>query len=456
LQRKLVVVYLRVSSSSQNLREQKDAAKKFLKTRNINEDDVIFLEDFSVSATKNDANNRPAYKKLQQLIREGRVALLIVYARDRVQRNFYEASEFNELVNIYGVEVVYTASNEAPFNKNSSIENFYGIFSQQEGKNIGRRTHDAIKRYPGEVIGFKRIKETLENDRTKVRFLLDNDRSIVIKSLFEEFSQIKTKEEFVNVLSKYGKKLSGHATVMKILQRPFYSAYCLTDYGYDELNHVEALIPLKLFEKVQTVLNHFIEEYHETVSRAKDKVLLNPICGVCNKKMAFKKFLDKPSYFVCSSRHKKVVVEVDEFNKIIEETIMKETELFVLKEYESIFKMHLRGIKDNLLHRKQHNEHLLNKSMLSLASDFNSKHEKLKLEIQRTHAEIDEIDHEITLLQSLNNELKTISQIVQPALGSLTKTEKEVLIELLIKGVKVHQDYFEVDLYSLVKEKGVR
>ncbi|MGV2939337.1 recombinase family protein [Mesobacillus sp. LC4] len=450
MQKRLVVVYTRVSSSSQNLREQRDAAKKVLKARNINEDEVLYLEDFNVSATKNDANNRPAYKKLQKLIREGRVALVIIYARDRVQRDFYEASEFNELVNLYDVEVIYTASNEIPFNKNSSIENFYGIFSQQEGKNIGRRTNDAIKRYPGKVIGFERIEETQENGKKKLRFCLDNKRSNTIKSLFEEFSRIQTKEEFVSVLAKYGRELSGHATVMKILQRPFYSGHCFTDYGYDELDHVEALISLDLFEKVQAILNQFIEEYNETVSRAKDKVIFNPVCGVCNKIMVFKKVLDKPSYFVCGSRHKKVVIELDEFNKIIEETIMKETELFVLKEYKSIFKMHLRGVIDNLTFHKQHKEHLLNKSMLSLASNFHSKYEKLKLEIQRTHEEIQGIDHEITLLQSLSNEIKTISQIVQPALGSLTKTELETLIELLIKDVKVHQDYFEIDFYSLV------
>jgi site-specific DNA recombinase len=455
LQKKLVVVYTRVSSSSQDLREQRDAAKKVLKARNINEDEVLYLEDFNVSATKNDANNRPAYKKLLKLIKEGRVALVIIYARDRVQRDFYEASEFNELINTYGVDVIYTASNEIPFIKNSSIENFYGIFSQQEGKNIGRRTSDAIKRYPGKVIGFERNEDVLENGRTKVRFSLDNNRSIIIGLLFEEFSQIQTKEEFVSVLTKYGKELNGHTTVMKILQRPFYAAHCLTDYGYDELHHVDAIISLELFKKVQAILNKFIEEYNESVTRAKDKMILNPICGVCNKNMVFKKVLNKPSYFVCSSRHKKVVVELDEFNKIIEETIIKETEQFVLKEYESIFKMHLRGVIDNLTYHKQHKEQLRNKSMLSLASNFHTKYEKLKLEIHRTNAEIDEINHEITLLQSLKNEIKTISQIVQPALGNLTKAELEVLIELLIKNVKVHQDYFEIDLFSLVKEKGV-
>ncbi|MBM7662261.1 DNA invertase Pin-like site-specific DNA recombinase [Bacillus mesophilus] len=455
MQKKLVVVYTRVSSSSQNLREQRDAAKKVLKARGINEDEVLFLEDFNVSATKNDANNRPAYKKLLKLIKEGRVALVIIYARDRVQRDFYEASEFNEVVNFYGVEVIYTATNEIPFIKNSSIENFYGIFSQQEGKNIGRRTSDATKRYPGKIIGFERIEELLENGSTKVRFSLDNNRSIIIRSLFKEFSQVQTKEEFVSVLTKYGKELNGHRKVMKILQRPFYAGYCLTDYGYDELHHVDEIISLEMFEEVQAILNKFIKEYNETVIRARDKMILNPICGVCNKNMVFKKVLDKPSYFVCSFRHKKVVVELDEFNRIIEETILKETEQFVLKEYESIFKMHLRGVIDNLTYQKQHKEQLLNKSMLLLASNFHTMYEKLKMEIQRTNTEIDEINHEITSVQSLKNELKTISQIVQPSLDNLTKSELEVLIELLIKNVKVHQDYFEIDLYSLIKEKGV-
>ncbi|WP_176483792.1 recombinase family protein [Bacillus sp. FJAT-45066] len=455
MQKKLVIVYTRVSSSSQNLREQRDAAKKALKARGINEDEVLFLEDFNVSATKNDANNRPAYKKLLKLIKEGRVALVIIYARDRVQRDFYEASEFNELVNLYGVEVIFTATKEIPFIKNSSIENFYGIFSQQEGQNIGRRTSDAIKRYPGKIIGFERIEEVLKDGRTKVRFTLDNTRSKIIESLFGEFSEIQTKEEFVSVLTKYGKYLNGHTTVMKILQRPFYAGHCITDYGYDKLNHVDPVISLDLFEKVQSILNKFIEEYNEAVTRAKDKMVLNPICGVCNKNMLFKKALDKPAYFVCSSRHKKVVVELDEFNKIIEETLKNETEKFALKEYESIFKMHLRGVIDNLTYHKQHKEQLLNKSMLSLSSNFHTKYEKLKLEIQRKNADIEEINHEIALLQSLKNEIKTISQIVQPALGSLTKTELEVLIELLIKSVKVNHDYFEIDLYSLVKEKGV-
>jgi site-specific DNA recombinase len=287
----LVIVYSRVSSGSQNLREQIDAAKKVLKVRNINEDDVLFLEDFSVSATKNTIKDRPNFYRLLQLVSENKVATVIIYARDRGYRNFYEGSSFNNLVNLHGAEVVYTASNSIPFHKDSSIESFYGIFAQQEGKNIGKRTADGLKRYPGETIGYQRIEleQKASNGKKKVHFTKDNDRSHTIKSLFDEFSQIQTKAEFVDILISYGKKLSGHTTVMRILQRPFYAGHCYTDYGYDALEHVEPIISLELFEKVQVTLQKFATEYEDEVARVKEKILYHPVCGTCNHKMKFKR-----------------------------------------------------------------------------------------------------------------------------------------------------------------------
>ncbi|WP_096271305.1 recombinase family protein [Paucisalibacillus globulus] len=458
MRKKLVVVYSRVSSSSQNLREQLDAANNFLKLRNINKDEVLYLKDFNVSATKNDASNRPAYKRLLGLVSEDKVDTIIIYSRDRGTRDFFEASEFIELVNQHGVEVVYTATDEIPYNKNSSIESFYGIFSQQEGKNIKRRTTDATKRYPGQVIGYERIKREMEDGSKKVFFLMDNDRSKTIKSLFKEFSQVSTKEDFVNVLIKYGKRLNSHSTVIKILQRPFYTAHCITDFGYDELTHVEAIIPLELFEDVQDTLNKFIEEYEEKVSRAKENILLNPICGQCNKEMKFKKALDKPSYFVCSSKHKKVVIELDEVNKVIEETVIKETQQYTLTVYKPIFQSHLKGVLDNLVHSKQHKEHLLKKSMLTLASGnivSNDQLKKSQMKIQEIQDQIDVIDREIIHVNSLKNEVKTISNIVEPAIERLTESDLETLIELLVKDIKIFQDYLEINMYSLVFEKGV-
>lgn len=168
---KLTVVYCRVSSGSQDLREQIDAAMKFLKSRNIHDKDVLFLQDFNVSATKNDIANRPAFNRLIQLIREDKVGTIILYSRDRAYRDFYEAAYFNELIIQHDVEVIYTATGAIPFLKNSRLESIYGIFAQQEGENIRRRIADAVKRYPGKIIGYHRHVEKT-NQVTK-----DNERS---------------------------------------------------------------------------------------------------------------------------------------------------------------------------------------------------------------------------------------------------------------------------------------
>lgn len=460
MRKKLIIVYARVSSGSQSLREQKDAAKKFLKVRNIDEKDVLFLEDFNVSATKNDIANRPKFKRMLQLISEDKVDTIIIYARDRAYRNFYEGSQFNDIVNRHGVEVIYTASGSIPFNKNSSIESFYGIFAQQEGQNINKRSSDAVKRYPGETIGYKRIENKSIGDRKKVTFIKDDNRSVLIESLFEEFSLIQTKEEFVAVLTKYGKGLNGHATVMRILRRPFYSAHCHTDYGYDPLEHVEPIISLELFKKVQVTMENFVTQYEEEVMRCKEKIIFNPVCSICSKEMKFKKSLNKPSYFVCSNRHKRIAIELDELNQFIEETLMKEIKKFTLSAYDPIFQLHLKSVRNKLFHQQQHKKQLLEKNTLSFASDalfkFSTKHEHLKTEIQIIKDEIETIDRELELLKALKHEIKTISNIVPLVSSNLIKTDLEILIELLIKDIQVHHDYLELNMYSFTtEEKGV-
>jgi len=455
-------VYSRVSSGSQNLRRQIDAANNALEARNIDKDEVLYLEDFNVSATKNDKNNRPNYKKLLNLVVEDRVAVVFVNNRDRVCRNFYEGSEFNKLMNKHNVEVVYTASDAIPFNKNSSIESFYSIFSQQEGNNIKRRSDDGRKRYPGSLIGYKRIEEEVKNEENKgtennekhmVTFIKDNDRSTIIKQLFEEFSKLETKEEFVDVLTKYGKHLNNHSTVMKILQRPFYAAYCHTDYGYDQLSHVQPIIEFDLFEKVQSVLNKFILEYENAVVRAKEKMYIVPRCGVCCNAMKFRNPLGKAAYFVCSSGHKSLRVDLDDLNRIMKDTIITEIQQFTLKKYKAMFMLHYNGVLDNLNHRKKHKEMNLKKKTLSIASESLMKKaapfNELALQVKETQDEISSIEKEIVSLQSLKSEIGTISKLVNPACTELPESDLISLIELLVKDISIHSEYVEINLYSL-------
>ena len=183
----LIVVYKRVSSAAQSLELQDAAARRYLESQDLagNEDFIIYLSDYDVSATKLKMSKRPKLMELIRLIQEGKVKTVIGYKRDRFARNFYEFVDITKIFIKHGVEVIYTASNEPPFRNKLALEAFYGMFGQIEGENIRSRTDDARKQFPSSIFGFKRIKE-----EGKVRFLIDENRRDIVVTLFNDFSNV--------------------------------------------------------------------------------------------------------------------------------------------------------------------------------------------------------------------------------------------------------------------------
>src|SRR5690606_30244542 len=164
-----------------------------------------------------------------------------------------------------------------------------------------------------------------------------------------------------------------------------------------------------------------------------------------SKEMTFRTTLNKPSYFVCSNRHKRVAIELDELNEIIKSTIIKETEKFTMSAYDPVFRIHLNGVIQKLHHQKRHKELLLERHTLSFASEQlfsrDSKLNHLKTEIKNVRKEIEAIDRELELLRALKYEVGTISNIVNPAVNKLNASDLVILIELLVKQVQVYHDH---------------
>src|SRR5690606_33802837 len=124
------------------------------------------------------------------------------------------------------------------------------------------------------------------------------------------------------------------------------------------------------------------------------------ICGICSNEMKFKKMINMPSYFVCSQRHKKIAIDLDELNQFIKETILNEIQSFALSAYKPIFQAHIKCVQDKLLHQKQHNIHLREKTLLSSASadhfveDF-TKHKNSETKIEHYEDKINTINREL-------------------------------------------------------------
>lgn len=176
-----IIIYSRVSSAAQNLALQVELAKQYLIRENIDLNDAEFINDHDVSATKLAMDERKGLKKLIALIKAKKVKKLIVYKRDRLARNFYEYAELAKLFIEYDVEVIFTASNEAPFMRSIVFESFHGMLGQMEGLNIKSRTDDARKQYPNNIIGYTRTKQN-----NLVTYAAHPEKAEIITSLFEK------------------------------------------------------------------------------------------------------------------------------------------------------------------------------------------------------------------------------------------------------------------------------
>lgn len=194
-EKNLIVKYCRVSSASQGLELQLSFAKRYFESVELTgeEDFVVELCDYDVSATKLKMKERPKLMELIRLIQEGKVKKVVAYKRDRFARNFYEFVDITRIFIKYNVEVIYTASNEPAFRDKLALETFYGMFGQMEGENIRTRTSDTRKQYPSSIFGYKRIKE--EN---QVYFVVNEEKRDSIVSLFTKFSNVKDEEHFFN------------------------------------------------------------------------------------------------------------------------------------------------------------------------------------------------------------------------------------------------------------------
>ncbi|WP_281202989.1 recombinase family protein [Cytobacillus kochii] len=105
---------------------QFEAAKPFIK--DYHPDEIIYLSDVGVSATKKKLEERSKMQELLELIRNEKVDTLIVYQRDRLARDFYEYLESILLIYTSKVKVIFTATGHLPFNFNHDLES--GIFSE--------------------------------------------------------------------------------------------------------------------------------------------------------------------------------------------------------------------------------------------------------------------------------------------------------------------------------------
>ena len=134
--------------------------------------------------------------------------------------------------------------------------------------------------------------------------------------MFSDAGVISDTEDFIRLIVKYSSSLKKQVPdIIRILSDPFYAAHERLGNRYSRLNYVDALIDLEQFQKTQDNIEPYVKRFQKDVQNRLTENVLVPYCGVCHKKMNYKKDkLGKSGFYSCYSKHQNVSIEVDGYN----------------------------------------------------------------------------------------------------------------------------------------------
>lgn len=449
--------YQRVSSGNQDLELQIAANYEYLK--DIDEKDILRFIDFDVSATKIVLEERPELNKMLNSIRQGLISRVIVYERDRLARDVYEYINIVKVFYENKIEVIFTATNAPSFSQDLFLETCYGLFAQFEGQRIKTRTSDARKRNPPQIIGYQKI-----NKNGKRIYKAKDEFKSIIVNLFEEFSLINKNQDLYELLLKYkGLLKRDNQRIIEILKNPFFTGhYINSDNSFNLLDHVEPIVPIQLFTKVQEKLDKLEESINTGFCISQQEALIMPHCDICSEIMKFKKGeVGSSSYYQCK-KHKKNNISTSELNTQLRKVVIDHSRKISLSDIRNICKKAIKKeiYKTETLHKEKQSlfEDLcveLNKLFTPTSPTRDTIGKFNKLETIRKELEDNEM--QLKRLYILEDELKQIVTIVKEKISKKLfddKSQLDQLVKLLVSNVLIGNESIQVSLYleSFYKE----
>ena len=311
------VFFRRVSTAGQDLAMQSSADAPY--REKLLADEILIFDEEGISANKLSVRERPEMQKVISLIKQGKVHTLYAFDRTRLFRDSYEAQEFHDLRTKHDVHLVYTSVGNGHIQATEDVflEGLLNIFSDIEGKNIARRTKEAIRRYPPKKFGYVKIKETKH-------YRHDSNKKEVLNQFFSELLEISTIDELADLLNRFRKIVKRpNEKLIELARDPFYAAYDLTK-GENKLHHVEAYLDLSTFNRIQETLGSVFEFYLERIGKLEAQNAFTPICGYCHKPLHYRiDEMNNTGFYSCSRKHARVYIPFADLAKMIQIVLNK-------------------------------------------------------------------------------------------------------------------------------------
>ncbi|WP_214482841.1 recombinase family protein [Bacillus sp. SM2101] len=445
--KKSIGVYFRVSGSSQSIKLQEKKAKNWVEENGYSwYEDIEKFNENVLSANQVTMENRPELMRLLKSIESGQIKVLIIFARDRLARNYYEYMEIVTLILKYKVKVIIVGE-MARFSYNFLTEGVHGIQIQQDGTNIASRIKTVQNLYPEKKFGFI-------NDKDNRKYLINEKYHFGILTFFQEVSYTDSFEELSKLLTEFKSKYKRKSVeeCWKLLITPFYAGYDYKNGNYFQLPYIVPIVSLELYKKVQNVLVYYETDFIKEIRMREQEAFFHPTCGICYEKMVHRKGKvgGLPASYYCKS-HKSDGISVQELNKEIVEIMIR---IVNNLSQEKINKLALFSIKKAIRVLKEKKEQL-NEKMKMVRSNFFSRSKsthrnpvELINQMNELKQEQEFIQRQIEDLNYTKTVLRDIEKIIKQKLFYKIKTDEiYIFLSFFLEDIRISKKLIEFKVY---------
>ena len=273
--------YQRVSTKSQDVEMQVKAAARFRKQ--YTEDEIIDINEHGVSSNKLSMKERKHLLALIDHVKRDEIHTLYVYDRSRLTRRFYEYFSIYSLLWEHKVQVVFTTTDPTypPFSLDTVTEGINALLTEEEGKNISRRSYDSFRKMPNSKFGYQ-IRHINEAKHYKKDPAFEEEIAMFLNSL----KHISSLEELLSEATRL-KRTSKRALKM-IFSMCIDSFYCGCEKTTDKLfrlPYVEPYISVEQFEENEAKFAPLLRQLAIQQTELELKDIFTIICGHCGQKL---------------------------------------------------------------------------------------------------------------------------------------------------------------------------
>ncbi|MDF0728965.1 recombinase family protein [Cytobacillus sp. S13-E01] len=453
--KRVIAAYFRISGSSQSIKLQIEKAKNWAEENGhswFEEEDCFWSEEIEIfnenvlSANQVGMENRFELMRLLKAIEAGQIKVLIVFARDRLARNYYEYMEIVSLILKNKVKVIILGDT-APFSYNYLTEGVHGIQCQQDGTNIASRIKTVQNLYPDKKFGYI-------NDKVNKRYLINEKYHYSILTFFQEVSNTDTFERLSTLLTEFKSKYKRKSVedCWKLLRTPFYAGYDSKSRNYFQLTYVNPIISLGLFKKVQDVLDYYETDFIKAIRLNEQEAFFHPSCGICFEKMTHRngRIGGLTASYYCKN-HKSNCIFVQDLNEeIVEVMLMIVNNL----SREKIKKLAVFSTNKAIRSLKEKRDQL-NEMMRLRRTNFFSRNKSLQRDpvelFNRRNEQIQEqelIQRQIDELNYTKKVLGDIEKIIKQKLFYKIKTDEiYIYLSFFLEDIRISSNSIDFKVY---------